>query len=239
MVSAYATAASNVSSNGRSFEYLIPFIPCWQETKNGMSLLIDFLRDEEDVAQVKYLMDTVIEEGTSWPFEDKLSDVEFRGYFFAHTALVVKSETGQVVGAFYCKPNFPGRCSHYCNGGFITHPDFRRQGVALCMVDMFLRVGKALGFRAALFNLVFVRNVASVRLWNKLGFRKLATLPRVGRLKDGYSDAIQFYYDLDDVGKERAGRVKAIVHVLYRKLPSICCGLILFFAGKTWERRKH
>lgn len=25
-----------------------------------------------------------------------------------------------VAGCFYVKPNFPGRCSHVCNGGFIV-----------------------------------------------------------------------------------------------------------------------
>ena len=28
---------------------------------------------------------------------------------------------------FYVKPNFPGRCAHVCNGGFITKKNFRKQ----------------------------------------------------------------------------------------------------------------
>ncbi len=59
-----------------------------------------------------------------------------------------------VWGAFYIKPNFPGRCSHVCNGGFITDPRRRRRGVARLMGYAFLRLAKDLGYRASYFNLV-------------------------------------------------------------------------------------
>lgn len=57
-------------------------------------------------------------------------------------------------GAFYIKPNFPGRCSHVCNGGFITDPQRRRRGVARLMGHAFLRFAKELGYKASYFNLV-------------------------------------------------------------------------------------
>lgn len=60
----------------------------------------------------------------------------------------------KVWGAFYIKPNFPGRCSHVCNGGFITDPRMRRRGVARLMGHAFLRFAKDLGYRASYFNLV-------------------------------------------------------------------------------------
>lgn len=60
----------------------------------------------------------------------------------------------KVWGAFYIKPNFPGRCSHVCNGGFITDPRRRRRGVARLMGHAFLRFAKDLGYRASYFNLV-------------------------------------------------------------------------------------
>lgn len=59
-----------------------------------------------------------------------------------------------VWGAFYIKPNFPGRCSHVCNGGFITDPQRRRRGVARLMGHAFLRFAKELGYKASYFNLV-------------------------------------------------------------------------------------
>lgn len=60
----------------------------------------------------------------------------------------------KVWGAFYIKPNFPGRCSHVCNGGFITDPRRRRRGVARLMGHAFLRLARDLGYKASYFNLV-------------------------------------------------------------------------------------
>ncbi|CAB1096737.1 unnamed protein product [Ectocarpus sp. CCAP 1310/34] len=110
----------------------------------------------------------------------------------------------KVWGTFYIKPNFPGRCSHVCNGGFITDPRRRRRGVARLMGHAFLRFAKDLGYRASYFNLVFRSNEASLRLWRGLGFTELAVVPKAARLKgiDGLVDASQFHYDLDNLRQE-------------------------------------
>lgn len=55
------------------------------------------------------------------------------------------------------KPNFPGRCSHICNGGFITRLDSRDRGVGTVMGLSFLRLARDLGYRASYFNLVRTR----------------------------------------------------------------------------------
>lgn len=60
----------------------------------------------------------------------------------------------EVWGTFHIKTNFPGRCSHFCNGGFITDPRRRRRGVGTLMGRAFLRLAKELGYRASYFNLV-------------------------------------------------------------------------------------
>lgn len=72
------------------------------------------------------------------------------------TAATAAAASGdvRVWGAFYIKPNFPGRCSHVCNGGFITDTRRRRRGVARLMGQAFLRLAKDLGYKASYFNLV-------------------------------------------------------------------------------------
>lgn len=75
------------------------------------------------------LLNHELEDGRSWPFESSLSLDGFRAYFLSHAAFVVRTvkaeeetegDGDRVLGAFYIKPNFPGRCAHICNGGFIT-----------------------------------------------------------------------------------------------------------------------
>lgn len=58
-------------------------------------------------------------------------------------------------------------------------------------------------YHGSFFNLVYVNNVASVKLWQKLGFCNVGTVPKAARLSEsnggGYVDAFQFYYDLDSL----------------------------------------
>lgn len=59
-----------------------------------------------------------------------------------------------------------------------------------------------LGYKYSVFNLVYVNNVASVKIWDSLGFKRAGLIPKVGRLKteDGkgeeYVDAYVYWRDL-------------------------------------------
>lgn len=158
------------------------------------------------------LMNLIIREGKSWPFEEEFDTVDaYRGYFLSHAASVVRSidhgldgqgrmsKPGTVLGAFYVKPNYPGRCSHICNGGFITNPNYRRMGVARLMGKVFLRAARDLGYKSSYFNLVFKSNNASVALWESLGFERVAVLENAARLEgvDGLDTAYGYRYDLE------------------------------------------
>jgi len=58
----------------------------------------------------------------------------------------------------------------------------------------------SLGYRASVFNLVYVTNVASLKTWDGLGFERVGVIPEAGRLKsltpgapDEFVDAIMYY----------------------------------------------
>ncbi len=99
------------------------------------------------------------------------------------------------MGCFYIKPNFPGRASHICNGGFIASPNFRRLGVAKFLAACFESLAQDLGYRASFFNLVFASNTASLQLWRSLPqYKQTGCVPNAIRRKDGsFVDAYQFY----------------------------------------------
>ena len=157
------------------------------------------------------LMNEIINEGRTWPFDEEFADeTAYRAYFLSHDAFVVRaldhgldsdhaaSAKGDVLGAFYIKPNFPGRCSHICNGGFITDVRFRQRGVGRLMGAAFLALARDLGYSASYFNLVFASNKASLALWESLGFARVATLPRAAQLEgvQGLDTAYGYHYDL-------------------------------------------
>lgn len=205
MTSAYGGRPANFDENMRQRK-LLSYIPLHATLHDETELVVDFMA-ERDIATCERMLNEVIEEGRSWPFETALNRDQFCQYFMSGCALVVRvnEEDGDVVGCFYVKPNFPGRSSHVANGGFITHQNWRRRGVGTLMGELFNRVAPDLGYKSALFNLVYNSNVASARLWSKLGFRVVGTIPCVGRLNGERQlvDADMYYIDFEakKVGK--------------------------------------
>jgi RimJ/RimL family protein N-acetyltransferase len=190
---------------------IIPYLPIETRLKNGSKVHVaPFSEQDWDVGME--LMNLIIREGKTWPFDQEFETMDsYRGYFLSHAAFVVRAVepgfdsqgvaygSGEIMGCFYIKPNFPGRCSHICNGGFITTPKFRKMGVATAMGKSFLKMAKDLGYKSSYFNLVFKSNVASVRLWESLGFERVAVLENAAKLEgvEGLDTAYGYRYDLD------------------------------------------
>ena len=173
--------------------------------------------DESEWQAGMELMNLIIREGKSWPFEEEFETIDdYRGYFLSHDAFVVRSvepgldatgrmiKPGAVLGAFYCKPNYPGRCAHICNGGFITNPNFRQMGVAKLMGQVFLRAARDLKYKSSYFNLVFKSNESSVALWESLGFERVAVLENAARLEgvEGLDTAYGYRFDLESLEQD-------------------------------------
>jgi len=94
-----------------------------------------------------------------------------------------------VLGAYYVKPNYPGRSSHICNAGFITLPASRSLGIGTLLGLSYVHNAPLLGYRASIFNLVYASNIASLRIWERLGFEKVGRIPGAGKKDDEYVDA--------------------------------------------------
>lgn len=99
------------------------------------------------------------------------------------------------------QPNYPGRSSHLCNAGFVVPTVHRGLRVGSTLGRAYLHYGPQLGYRGSVFNLVYISNEASVRIWDALGFTRAGLIPGAGRLKrkDGqgeeYVDAIVYHKD--------------------------------------------
>eukprot|EP00970_Alexandrium_tamarense_P012914 scaffold3159_cov191-Alexandrium_tamarense.AAC.2 len=226
MTTAYGGTPSDGKHNAHLLTHLIPY----QSTlSDGRRVEVDFFRhssteiEEDEWFAGLALMNLIIREGRSWPFEEEFSSVEqYSGYFLSHTAFVVRalnngmdaskrnsSSKGEILGCFYIKPNFPGRCSHICNGGFIVAPRFRGLGVGRLMGNVFLRASRDLGYKSSYFNLVFKSNPGSIHLWESLGFQRVATLEKAARLEgmnEGVLDTAYGYrYDLEELPDDYLG----------------------------------
>jgi len=188
----------------------LSYLPVQATLANGRRVEIG-PPEQSELRTLFELLNEVIEEGKSWPFDVQFETMgSFRGYFLSHAAFVVRglelgvdsnndfSPSHEVLGAFYVKPNYPGRCSHICNGGFITRKQFRCQGVGKLMASCFLKFAKDLGYKGSYFNLVFATNVESIRLWDALGFERVSVLPKCANLRDidFLVDAYGYNFDL-------------------------------------------
>ncbi|KAI5248418.1 hypothetical protein E4T42_05656 [Aureobasidium subglaciale] len=179
------------------------------------------------------LLNREIEKGDTYPMINELPLESFGPYWFANFGAVMllgdvsnvehvwqmEKESvdwsKQCLGSFYIKPNYPGRSSHVCNGGFLVSDVARNRGVGRLMGEGYLEWAPQLGYTYSVFNLVYETNIASVRIWDALGFKRIGRVPGCGNLKsvDHLVDAIIFGRDLngeaeDYLSEERFDKIR-------------------------------
>ncbi|KAI9493850.1 hypothetical protein BDB00DRAFT_820947 [Zychaea mexicana] len=186
-------------------------LPIRKTLRNGAEAVLQAVDPEnvELVEQLRSLFNGELERGSTYPQEEPLTEAQFADYFLSYDAFVLTKdgpiEKGQsynyedkVLGMYYVKPNYPGRCSHICNAGFFTSVNHRGYGSGVAMAETYMIIGPALGYKASVFNLVFANNEASIRIWRRLGFQEAGRIPEAARLTNSPNqlvDAIIFYYD--------------------------------------------
>ncbi|MEL6682685.1 MAG: GNAT family N-acetyltransferase [Pseudomonadota bacterium] len=84
---------------------------------------------------------------------------------------------GEVLRTYYIKTNQPGGGAHICNCGYVVASHARGRGIAAQMCDHSQSEARALGYKAMQFNFVLASNVGAVRLWHRLGFDTIGTIP--------------------------------------------------------------
>jgi L-amino acid N-acyltransferase YncA len=161
--------------------------------------------DEQDVEALRRLYRVIVEEGNSYPHDrfpdqDAFLDYWFRGKSTIAAYVPDRACTAGMVGAFYLKPNWPGRAKHVANAGFIVAPGWRHKGVGWLLGITMLTYAKQLGYRSVIFNLVFSENVVARHLWDKLGFKAVGVIPGAVRKNDEtYQDAIIMFRSLLEI----------------------------------------
>jgi ribosomal protein S18 acetylase RimI-like enzyme len=109
-------------------------------------------------------------------------------------ATFLAEEDGDVLGTYYLKTNQDGPGSHVCNCGYMVSSSARGRGLASAMCEHSQNVARGLGYKAMQFNFVATTNTVAVRLWEKLGFSVVGTLPRAFQHPThGYVDALVMY----------------------------------------------
>ncbi|MEZ4701255.1 MAG: GNAT family N-acetyltransferase [Rhodothermales bacterium] len=110
---------------------------------------------------------------------------------------VIVADDGTVLGTYFIRANQPGLGSHVCNCGYIVAESARGQGLATQLCEHSQAEARRLGYRAMQYNLVVSTNDVAVRLWKKLGYAIVGTLPGAfHHAKEGFVDAYVMFKTL-------------------------------------------
>lgn len=160
-----------------------------------------------------------IEKGDTYPYVDQLTRDEFSNYW-VHSMCVILLETDDLniltdyskvqdwnklfLGTFYIKPNYMPRCSHNCNAGFLVNTSHRGKKIGHRLAQVYLKWAPLLGYTYSVYNLVFVTNIASWKIWDNFKFDRIGLVPKAAIIKGHKEpvDAIIFGKDLTNVESE-------------------------------------
>jgi GNAT superfamily N-acetyltransferase len=137
------------------------------------------LRDAEpgDREALWAIFEHVVATGQGFPDAPPLDDVRFAASWIDPPVVVVAVDGGRVVGAYYLKPNFPGKAAHIANAGYVVAESARGRGVGRALVENSIERAPRAGFDAIQFNLVVESNPARA-LYERLGWREIGRIPR-------------------------------------------------------------
>ena len=147
---------------------------------------------EHDRDAVWEIFRTVVAAGDTYVFDPEIPREEALAYWFhPGTRTYVAESEGRVVGTYILKPNQPGLGSHVSNAAFMVSPSARGLGIGRAMGEHCLEEARRLGYRAMQFNFVVSTNEAAVKLWERLGFTIVGTLP--GAFRHGTRGFVDAY----------------------------------------------
>ena len=157
--------------------------------------------DPADFAAIWRIFEAVVATGTTYVFAPDTPREDARAYWFGPGIRSwVAEDAGRVVGMYKLVANQRDLGSHVSNASFMVDPRAEGRGVGQTMGLHCLREARRAGFRAMQFNFVVSTNQPAVRLWQRLGFRIVGTLPAVFQHRElGLVDAYVMHRSLDDV----------------------------------------
>lgn len=132
---------------------------------------------ETDLPRLFRIFADAVERGDGYPESAPLQPERFAASWIDPPVVVVARLDGEVVGAYYLKPNFPGRAAHIANAGYLVERGRRGSGIGRRLVEDSILRARAAGFDAIMFNLVFESNPARP-LYEDLGWREIGRVPR-------------------------------------------------------------
>jgi GNAT superfamily N-acetyltransferase len=133
-----------------------------------------------DWAQVWPIVQDVVAAAETFAYDPSMSSTQARETWVQDPPglTVVAVEEGRILGTAKMGPNYPGPGSHVSTASFMVARDARGRGVGTAMCEFALAWAKERGYIGMQFNAVAESNQPAVRLYRRLGFTVIGTVPR-------------------------------------------------------------
>lgn len=138
----------------------------------------------------------IVSEGIAFPQEHLLDTETGHSFFESQSYTGMLMDGSSVIGLYILHPNNVGRCGHIGNASYAVAAGLRGKGIGEMLVRHSIEKCAELGFRILQFNAVVASNTAALKLYEKLGFTRLGTIPGGFRMNDGtYADIIPHFIE--------------------------------------------
>lgn len=135
--------------------------------------------EEKDHEAIWTIFSAVVVKGDTYAIAPDIGKEAGLNYWLLKPSKTFVAEIdGEILGTYYIKANQDGPGSHVCNCGYMVAAAARGKGLATAMCRHSLDAAKRLGFRGMQYNIVVSTNAGAVRLWQKLGFEIVGTVPK-------------------------------------------------------------
>ena len=139
----------------------------------------------KDAASAAQIWNEVVTDGNAFPQDTEMT-ANVANLFFqeqTYTGIAENADTHEILGLYILHPNNVGRCGHICNASYAVKSTVRGQGVGKAIVTDCLEKAKEIGFRILQFNAVVATNTPALHLYERIGFKKLGTIPGGFRMR--------------------------------------------------------
>jgi GNAT superfamily N-acetyltransferase len=138
----------------------------------------------DDWAAVWPFFHRIVAAGDTFTFPPDLDRETGRGWWMLNApnrTVVAVDEDGTVLGTAKMNNNQHGNGAHVAGASYMVDPEHGGRGVGRALVEHTLDWARGAGFRAMQFNAVAATNIHAVRLYERLGFSIVGTVPEAFR----------------------------------------------------------
>lgn len=137
---------------------------------------------QDEFISLHQIFQTINEEGESFPYPTDCNLEDFKTIWCQKNSVsyIAKDPKNNTIGgAYFFKPQWPGRGSHVATATYMVSNRVRGNGLGRQLALHSLKEAFNHGYQAMQFNYVVSTNTSAVNLWKSLDFEVIGTLPGV------------------------------------------------------------